>query len=579
MPSEEELILLFKESGVEFIEEAAKATNDLGDSMNTVNQTQQAAIDVLKEESTVLDDLKNSINALKVQREELTDKYLSGLITEEHYNDASKDLEKTLAQKEGTLKRVTNSVNEQIKAAQRLADELNADALAAKQFQDSLLPMQTDLQATSQELLAVGGAAEMAAGIGKGEGEGGFAGLAGNVLKAEKIMTGLVSGSGFGRMGPMLESITGALGLAGGVGMAGGGLIFAFEALLPKIEAFIEKMTGAAEASEHAAAALKAHNEQVERQQKNFEKLAGQPTKEEAAGEKDIESLLGEGRAPQIRQGIMAGLTEQGFGLFGPQQDFIKKMQSGQLPQTPENLRRAAELLTQQQQAVQEEANHWIEQLPRNQRVQEAVSGMAQARPQAFPDYTRETLFAARPENVRQAEIGRQRTKEAAEAAEHHDKLRKENDAAMKQAADMKVQLDNEARKENDAAMKFADDWRNQLEDKAFKEATRKAKQARELSNKAAKEFERQDKQKLHDEEKDDRQTDQLINKLLQQSNRIVGMSARGVMDQQTAAVQLQEISGQIDWLIAQQQANRTELQRHRQMLNRRAQQNTTGAP
>ena len=71
----------------------------------------------------------------------------------------------------------------------------------------------------SQEVMAkTKHKAEDLAGSGEGEGgKGGFAGIAANVIKAEKVMSGLASGSGFADMGGMLESITGALGFTGGL--------------------------------------------------------------------------------------------------------------------------------------------------------------------------------------------------------------------------------------------------------------------------------------------------------------------------------------------------------------------------
>ena len=233
-----------------------------------------------------------------------------------------------------------------------------------------------------ESLATLGVKLEEATGTGEGEsGSGGFAGLAANVMKAEKIMSGLAGGSGFGRMGGMLESITGALGLAGGVGMAGGGLIFALEVLIPKIEAFISKMDGAAEATKRATDALKEH----QRVQEAAQKIIEQPTTEAAEAKKEVEGLIGGGRGGQIQTGIAQGLQAGGFGLTKPQLDFISKVQSGALPRTKENLDRVSELLNQQQQAIQERSAEMLTNLPTSPQTQGVVEGMAPRPPRTSP--------------------------------------------------------------------------------------------------------------------------------------------------------------------------------------------------
>ena len=227
--------------------------------------------------------------------------------------------------------------------------------------------------------------ADAAAGSGE---QGGFAGLAGGAIKAEKAMSAIATGHGLGRVGGLLETLTSAAGLVSGTGLAIGVMTIAIEGMLPKLESWIEKMTGVAEVNERAAKALKEHNDQVERQQKAFEKLAEEPTAEEKAGAAEIKTLLGEGRATQVRQGIMQGLTRQQFELRGPREEFIRKMEAGELPQTPENLRRASELRTQQQAEVQEEANRLISELPTNQRAGSRIgngSGAAGGLPRLHP--------------------------------------------------------------------------------------------------------------------------------------------------------------------------------------------------
>jgi hypothetical protein len=202
------------------------------------------------------------------------------------------EIQKMNLEAEAALKKVTEALNEE-EAATRAAADAARDA------------------ARDLEQLAID--AERGAGEGEGEsGKGGFAGLAGNVLKAEKVMSGLAGGGGFGRMGPMLESITSAMGLAGGAGLAGGGLIFAFEALLPKIDAFIEKMTGAKEAAEKAAKALHEHTAAMEKNKAAADKLSEEPTDEEAATQKAVKDLVKGPVAAGARAGIFQSLQASG---------------------------------------------------------------------------------------------------------------------------------------------------------------------------------------------------------------------------------------------------------------------------
>src|SRR5208282_1272560 len=120
--------------------------------------------------------------------------------------------------------------------------------------------------------------------VGSDEG-GGLKGTASAAIKAEKAISALVSGGGLGRLPSMLEGVTAAMGLAGGAGMAVGGIILAFESVIPKIEKFIEKMDGAAEAAKRTAEEVKIAHEQMA-------KFIGQPTEEEETGAKAVKRLL-----------------------------------------------------------------------------------------------------------------------------------------------------------------------------------------------------------------------------------------------------------------------------------------------
>ena len=92
------------------------------------------------------------------------------------------------------------------------------------------------------------------------------------MIKAEKVIWG--SSVALDRNRPDARVDTGALGLAGGAGMAAGGLIFAFEALIPKIVTFIDKIDGGGGSAKRAAEQIAAAHEQMA-------KFIAQPTEEE----------------------------------------------------------------------------------------------------------------------------------------------------------------------------------------------------------------------------------------------------------------------------------------------------------
>lgn len=272
MSEGEQVALFFKQAGIEIVTDAkqsfehlteamkdtAKATDQVEEATKSVDTTTRQVIEVLKSDSTVVEDLKQKIAELTAQQNTLRDSFVAGLIP------------------------------------------------SASQFKE-------DFDRLGDSIADKQGILEAATGTGAGEGgKGGFAGLAANVMKAEKVMSGLAGGTGFGRMGGMLESITGALGLAGGTGMAAGGLIFAFEALLPKIEKFMEKMDGAAEATKRAAEALKIYHAEVKKEEDT-------PTDDEEAAAKIVKNIIKGKGAQELRQGIEQSLVQAGIGLTAEQ--------------------------------------------------------------------------------------------------------------------------------------------------------------------------------------------------------------------------------------------------------------------
>src|SRR5208282_6088267 len=266
----------------------------------------------LKDTIPTIERLRDTVGFLKVRLIELADEYKQGQHTDEAYREASDLVIKALKEQETILKRVTDADREKERAIketaaaeesyrQKIQDVIDAvdrenEAIhqaeqANKDFQNALLPMTI----TSSQVVD---ALDSVAGKGDDEsGTGGFRAVASNALKAEKVLAGLAGGAGFARMGPLLESITAALGLAGGTGLAAGGLIFAFESVIPKVEAFIEKMDGAAEATKRAAEELKKYQAEAAKEQ-------AQPDKERAETGKGIADLLAGRGATMTREGI-----------------------------------------------------------------------------------------------------------------------------------------------------------------------------------------------------------------------------------------------------------------------------------
>ncbi len=110
-------------------------------------------------------------------------------------------------------------------------------------------------------------------------------------------------------------------------------------------------------------------------------------------------------------------------------------------------------------------------------------------------------------------------------------------------------------------------------DNKADLDYQKKVRETRQFSNRAAQAFDQRDQQSANAGANADRDHQRTMQRLLNESNRIVALSARGLVDQGAAAAQLAQISSQVDWLIAQQRQNRNELQKHGQQLNNKSNQ------
>lgn len=433
MPSEEELLLLFKESGVEFVETAAKAVGELGNAMDSVNAAQQAAVDVLKEEGTVVEDLKEKISKLKRELEALADAHKAGLITQDRYKEQSDALGKVISENETVLKRLTASQREHEAQARNVAQAADEEAAALAKITTALNQLEAEeeqeliaAQALAEKHYQMVTAAEAAAGTGQGEaGKGGMAGLAANVMKAEKVISGLAGGSGFGRMGGMLEGITTALGLAGGTGMAAGGLIFALEAIIPKIQAFIDKMDGAAESSKHAAEMTKAAIDQMQR-------LKEQPDEEEQTSAKVVKEALRGKKGMQVATGIEQSLEAEGYGLSEDQKKILATPGVSKYEKDIILEGQRGSIITRRERILKElESGH--------QATISDVSGMASQFPGFFPPGTEQHLRQALPENI---EAAKKQAKKAEADSDWANTTYAKREAARKESEGIDLEFD-----------------------------------------------------------------------------------------------------------------------------------------
>src|SRR5208282_2491916 len=158
----EQLVLLFKAGGVDVVKDAGDSFHNLTEEMKgtakaaeavqsdtkEVDAAIQQANEVLREGSTVVADLKQKIAELTSQQDALRDSFISGLIP----------------------------------SASRFKEQFDALGGSINETQGILDRVSGDDQGT------------------------GFKGIASTAFKAERVLTGLASGTGFARMGPLLES-------------------------------------------------------------------------------------------------------------------------------------------------------------------------------------------------------------------------------------------------------------------------------------------------------------------------------------------------------------------------------------
>ena len=359
-------------------------------------------------------------------------------------------------------------------------------AKTAKSTVQPLEEAEHALAATNTSVAPVSLSLEELSGTGEGEsGKGGLAGVAAGVLKFEKALLGFSTGRGLRGATVALEGLIGTLGGPLGVGLAVGAVANALDILLPKFEKWINGLDGVAESAKKAADALKEHNDQVERQAQQVEKLMQQPTAEAAATAAGVTGLLGEGRARPVKAGIAAGLEAQKFGLTGGEevqlQHAIRMVAAAQ--QTGEaggfdighwgsEVRR---LQNKRSQAIEEESNRWILELPTNERVQQAVMGMPQV-PEEFRTRMAGTTPEARASAKRQAQEaeatsawGEQTYKAREEAHEENLGIQQQFNKALRD----KRKDEADQRDRDDAVAEAAKEADERNAEKAHREADR----------------------------------------------------------------------------------------------------------
>jgi hypothetical protein len=185
-------------------------------------------------------DLAEIVEFLRNRLDELAQEYKDGKVSEEDYVDASNLLIKTLKEKETILDNVTA-------AEQRAIESQNELVEAERKLEESTFKAIEQLDKQAKSLGDTREAVEnldepLRRTTGEGEGEqaeGGFKGLASGVFKAEKAVKALASGEGLGRLGPMLESVMGPLGVPG-LGMALAAVAYEAEPAIRAVKDFVD---------------------------------------------------------------------------------------------------------------------------------------------------------------------------------------------------------------------------------------------------------------------------------------------------------------------------------------------------
>jgi hypothetical protein len=419
-----------------------------------------------------INDVIKQFRDLKSAGEELSKEQEQALIALEAYKNVMKDV--------GTGAQVYNDLLVEEAQDRRIANQMLVEGTEAAREAEA--EFERLAQVTRDNAVAL---KELAGA--EAEGGGGFGGLASNMMKAEKVAMAIGTGSGLGRIGPMLESITGALGLGGGVGMAAGGLIFALEAILPKLEAFGEKMG-----------------------------VIGQKLTETQVAMQTLTSAAGRGPTRKKRA---LGRLESKIAALEDKED---ELQGGLPAQDRMDLDHARAMAAKVREEVEQEDRDWKESVGHDKRQQELNDQQADL-----------DIEANDPDAQYQARHKAGMARRNAEVDRYNAQLarRKRMDANLKRATNEGV--------------KDLDD-----EDRAAKQAQREQDRAAKQAQREAERFDRQNTPEhqmrglvaANTHGFDDRQQAQIARYTME--NQQIGMDIYNAMDQAVKATQRQILLG-----------------------------------
>jgi len=261
-----------------------------------------------------------------------------------------------------------------------------------------------------------------ATGQGEGEsGQGGFKGMASGVMKAEKAIHSLASGSGLGRLGSMLEGVLGPMGVPG-LGMALGALAYELEPLIPKIRAFVDAWEmGVKPLTETAEAIERLNRAQGETRQK---RALGRITSKITAleDEEDTQGWLAPDKQAQLRDLRRAASDMQQQFDWDKAAEERRKREEKNKRETEESVRFAADWAHELDVEAQKSAHQQLE--ARRKRVEHAQRVEDEGIIEQANEADRAEKDAARGADRQQRDAGRaaaqgqrQADREAAQAA------------------------------------------------------------------------------------------------------------------------------------------------------------------
>jgi hypothetical protein len=477
--------------GLEGLEEAGESFEKLKDTAKGTVDPLQAAVEALAKTGTVVEDLKEKIEQLKKQHEELNTARKAELITEERYKSESDLLVKSLAEKETILKRLTSEEKAAEEQSRRIEKAAQDEAAALAKITKALSDLEAEeerelIQAVklAESHAKVMESANEVAGTGDGEGgTGGFAGAAAGALKFERAATGLATGHGLRGATRALEDLIGTLGGPAGFGLAIGAVVTAIDVMIPKLESWYTHLTDVEGAAKKATKAIEEHAAAAQ-------KFREAQTPAEKTQEQAIEEFLTAEGKPKIAEGIKSAYlarilpqaeeaAQQRFEETGTHENYLSVGEGGRLMGT-------------WAEKVGQDIDRLIATIGTDRGTQAYVTQLATERPGAFPaefgagmaELTPEARARAKEEDLKidEEDAERQGRKQA-----RFEKAKEFNKKAKEQLERDDVLADLEA-EESDPDQQFmlrqhgrreehnrqVDEWNQQLRDKRHADRERK---------------------------------------------------------------------------------------------------------